>query len=150
MHKVSSYMCTKFHLKMLNRFWVTDKVKVFAWIFKFKKGHNWIIIKSRVIWLGIHIVPNRKMCAHVSFEYVEKFLSYEVRLKFRTMQTHFDTYAADDSCKHRDKRRNCSKQAISPLATMFSTLFIIEIFHVLPKCFHSHLLQIFCMWESVK
>ena len=38
-------------------------------------------------------------------------------------ETHSDTFAADDLWKRCDKRRNCSWWAISPLATMFSTLF---------------------------
>ena len=37
------------------------------------------------------------------------------------LYTHFDASAADDFWKHRDKRRNCSKRAISSYSTMFST-----------------------------
>ena len=47
--------------------------------------------------------------------------------------------------KHSDKRRNCTKRAISSFATMFSTFghihSIIEIFYVLTKYVQSRLLQ---------
>ena len=39
------------------------------------------------------------------------------------LQTHFDAIAADDFWKHCGQKGNCSWLAISPLATMFSTLF---------------------------
>ena len=39
------------------------------------------------------------------------------------VQTHFDAVAADDFWKHCGQRWICSWWAISPLATMFSTLF---------------------------
>ena len=39
------------------------------------------------------------------------------------LQTHFDAIAADDFWKHCGQRWNCSSWAISPLATMSSTLF---------------------------
>ena len=35
--------------------------------------------------------------------------------------TFYDASAADNFLKTNDKRRNCSKRAISPFATMFST-----------------------------
>ena len=71
------------------------------------------------------------------------------------MQTHFDASAADDFWKHSDERRNCSKRAFSPFATMFSTHFdncpvIYRYVPVcLPRCFQSRLLQICCMWKRV-
>ena len=50
-----------------------------------------------------------------------------------------------------DKRRNWSKQAISPFATMFSTFFHrLSIFYYLTKYVESHLLQNCCMRERVK
>ena len=44
-------------------------------------------------------------------------------LTFSYIQRLFEASAADGFWKHCDKRRNCSKQAISPFATMFSTFF---------------------------
>ena len=38
------------------------------------------------------------------------------------LQTRFDASAADVFWKHCDKRRNCSRRAISPFATKFSTI----------------------------
>ena len=67
-----------------------------------------------------------------------------------------DASAADNFWKPCDKRRNCAKQAISPFATMFSTLFkklnshLLRYITFLPKCSQSHLLQICYMWERVK
>ena len=50
-------------------------------------------------------------------------LHRETALSLSHIQTLFDTSAADDFRKHVGKRRNCSKQAICPFATMFSALF---------------------------
>ena len=44
-------------------------------------------------------------------------------LTLSRLQTHFDAIAADDFFKNCDQRWNCSSWAISPLATLFSTLF---------------------------
>ena len=75
-----------------------------------------------------------QMCQNAS-------LSGKVLTLYR-IQTLSDASAADDIWKHCVKRRNRSKQAISPFAIMFSIF--------LPRCFQSCLLQICCMWERVK
>ena len=72
-------------------------------------------------------------------------------------QTLFDASAADSYFrKHSDKRRDCSKRAISSFDTMFSTfshrLYIsikLEIFYFLTKYVQSRLLQNCCMRKRV-
>ena len=62
--------------------------------------------------------------------------------------------AADDFWKHCDKRRNCSKRAISPIChNVFQLLSVIirtliEIFHFFSGHFQRRLLQICCMWKG--
>ena len=76
--------------------------------------------------------------------------SQSIKLSLWLLQTHFDAIAADDFWKHCGQRWNCSSWAISPLSTMFSTLyynwrFLWRFFRFLSPCFQSRLLQICCM-----
>ena len=56
----------------------------------------------------------------------------------------FNTFPPID----RDKRRNCSKRAISPFATMFSN-FSEDFPYFFSRNVHCRLLQICCIWERV-
>ena len=66
---------------------------------------------------------------------------YTVLITLSHLQMHLMNYEADKFCKHSDKRRNCSKRAISPFATICFQLFsviiptIIEIFHIFQLIF---------------
>ena len=50
-----------------------------------------------------------------------KILSFGKELTLYFINTHFDASITDSFWKHCGKRRNCSKRAISPFPTMFST-----------------------------
>ena len=68
---------------------------------------------------------------------------FKEKLTLYSINTHLDASTTDSFSKHCEKRRNCSKRAISPFPTMFSTksdnctpsVHILDIiFHLLLNC----------------
>ena len=80
--------------------------------FKIKSGNGEIGHNEQLC-----ILP---MLSSLFYDHCLKYLNI---LTLSNLQTRYDASAADDSRKLCEKRRNCSKQAICPFATKFSTLF---------------------------
>ena len=106
----------------------------------------WETVKVTGYWQATHVV--KVVCfrqpLHMGF-WTNTFLN---------AFPHSDTYwrkSGDDFWKHCGKRSYCSKRAISPFATKFSSFFFPVIILTIKEFFHifSLLLQNCCMWERV-
>ena len=71
---VSGNVLIKFYLNILNGYWVIATVKVFAQISKSKKGHNSIIIKTRVMPLDMHVhIVSSNVCTKFQLNILNGF-----------------------------------------------------------------------------
>ena len=95
-------------------------------------------------------VLNLKLTCHMQLKSVKNITELTDSLTLFPLMTHSDACAADDFWKHCDKRRNCSKRAISPFATMFSVDFsnYTFIYRDLP-CFCMFVFKVVCWIFSV-